>query len=158
MRIPQFILVPSFPSDGFRFQYLANIDRRLRGVSCPSVRIGKGRNQGSSAGSILTGYWMVFLGPAASALKPAQKNRRGLRLQAQPGFAAASGARRSPAKPPRPYRTRIRTRLSAPRIKNKGPVACARGPLFFIQWWRRRESNPRPQALYRQFYILSTII
>ena len=26
------------------------------------------------------------------------------------------------------------------------------------EWWRRRESNPRPQALYRQFYILSTII
>ncbi len=25
-------------------------------------------------------------------------------------------------------------------------------------WWRRRESNPRPQALYRQFYILSPIV
>jgi hypothetical protein len=25
-------------------------------------------------------------------------------------------------------------------------------------WWRRRESNPRPQALYRQFYILSHVI
>jgi hypothetical protein len=25
-------------------------------------------------------------------------------------------------------------------------------------WWRRRELNPRPQALYRQFYILSTAI
>ena len=24
-----------------------------------------------------------------------------------------------------------------------------------IVWWRRRESNPRPQVLYRQFYILS---
>lgn len=102
MRIPHFILVPLFHSDGFRFQYLANIERRLRGVSSPSVRIGKGRNQGSSAGSILTGYWMVFLVTAASILKPGQKNRRGLRLQAQPGFAAASGARRSPANPPRP--------------------------------------------------------
>ncbi len=30
--------------------------------------------------------------------------------------------------------------------------------LFECGWWRRRESNPRPQALYRQFYILSTII
>jgi len=25
-------------------------------------------------------------------------------------------------------------------------------------WWRRRESNPRPQALYSQFYILSQVI
>jgi len=24
-----------------------------------------------------------------------------------------------------------------------------------LTWWRRRESNPRPQVLYRQFYILS---
>ena len=25
-------------------------------------------------------------------------------------------------------------------------------------WWRRRESNPRPEALYDQFYILSSVI
>ena len=25
---------------------------------------------------------------------------------------------------------------------------------FVVLWWSRRESNPRPQALYRQFYIL----
>jgi hypothetical protein len=25
----------------------------------------------------------------------------------------------------------------------------------FGKWWRRRESNPRPQALYRQFYMRS---
>ena len=31
-------------------------------------------------------------------------------------------------------------------------------PRWSVGWWRRRESNPRPQALYRQFYILSTII
>ena len=28
----------------------------------------------------------------------------------------------------------------------------------FKLWWRRRESNPRPQALYRQYYMLSLII
>jgi hypothetical protein len=28
----------------------------------------------------------------------------------------------------------------------------------FESWWRRRESNPRPQVLYRQFYILSLVI
>ena len=28
----------------------------------------------------------------------------------------------------------------------------------FALWWRRRESNPRPQVLYRQFYILSAVI
>jgi len=27
----------------------------------------------------------------------------------------------------------------------------------FKHWWSRRESNPRPQALYRQFYILSPV-
>ncbi len=37
--------------------------------------------------------------------------------------------------------------------KKKPPEA-----VFLNTWWRRRESNPRPQALYRQFYILSTII
>jgi hypothetical protein len=28
---------------------------------------------------------------------------------------------------------------------------------FVSIWWRRRESNPRPQVLYRQFYILSPV-
>jgi hypothetical protein len=27
-----------------------------------------------------------------------------------------------------------------------------------MRWWSRRESNPRPQVLYDQFYILSSII
>ncbi len=27
-----------------------------------------------------------------------------------------------------------------------------------LNWWSRRESNPRPQVLYRQFYILSLMI
>jgi len=43
-------------------------------------------------------------------------------------------------------------------INKKGLPAKTGKPFLFIQWWRRRESNPRPQALYRQFYILSTII
>ncbi|CAM8656010.1 hypothetical protein MCEGEM3_00207 [Oxalobacteraceae bacterium] len=29
---------------------------------------------------------------------------------------------------------------------------------IFLKWWRRRESNPRPEVLYRQFYILSVVI
>ena len=29
---------------------------------------------------------------------------------------------------------------------------------LYLIWWRRRESNPRPQILYRQFYILSAAI
>ncbi|CAG9932422.1 protein of unknown function [Candidatus Nitrotoga arctica] len=32
------------------------------------------------------------------------------------------------------------------------------GLLKTLNWWRRRELNPRPQALYRQFYILSQVI
>jgi hypothetical protein len=32
------------------------------------------------------------------------------------------------------------------------------GPPGIEFWWSRRESNPRPQALYRQFYILSPVI
>ncbi|SPC16887.1 hypothetical protein CO2235_60104 [Cupriavidus oxalaticus] len=27
-----------------------------------------------------------------------------------------------------------------------------------FDWWSRRESNPRPQALHREFYILSSVI
>jgi hypothetical protein len=34
--------------------------------------------------------------------------------------------------------------------------ATQRGGIFV--WWRRRESNPRPQALYRQYYMLSQVI
>ena len=30
--------------------------------------------------------------------------------------------------------------------------------LGFWYWWSRRESNPRPQAFQRQFYILSRFI
>jgi len=26
-----------------------------------------------------------------------------------------------------------------------------------LNWWSRGGSNPRPQALYRQFYILSPV-
>jgi len=39
------------------------------------------------------------------------------------------------------------------------PYQTKRPPLgdLFI-WWSRGESNPRPQALYRQFYILSCVV
>ena len=30
--------------------------------------------------------------------------------------------------------------------------------VLFFDWWRRRESNPRPEALYRQFYMLSAVV
>jgi hypothetical protein len=30
--------------------------------------------------------------------------------------------------------------------------------VVFVVWWSRRESNPRPQALHRQFYILSCVV
>lgn len=43
------------------------------------------------------------------------------------------------------------------RTKTKGPKRSLE-PFVFVRWWRRRESNPRPQALHRQFYILSTAI
>lgn len=41
--------------------------------------------------------------------------------------------------------------------KTKASSAFADEAFVFEYWWRRWESNPRPQALYRQFYILSTI-
>jgi len=31
-------------------------------------------------------------------------------------------------------------------------------PVGGFIWWRRGELNPRPQALYRQFYILSLTV
>ena len=40
---------------------------------------------------------------------------------------------------------------------NKRKEPPIRVALFFC-WWRRRELNPRPQALYRQFYILSQAV
>lgn len=30
--------------------------------------------------------------------------------------------------------------------------------LTFVYWWSRRESNPRPQAILRQFYMLSSLV
>ena len=52
--------------------------------------------------------------------------------------------------------TRIRTspRKHA-RVGTKKPTGWRVG---FWYWWRRRELNPRPRTLYRQFYILSLII
>lgn len=32
------------------------------------------------------------------------------------------------------------------------------GRHWTVYWWSRRESNPRPQALHREFYILSSVI
>src|SRR5471030_3306435 len=63
-----------------------------------------------------------------------------LRWQAQSRSAGGSHASRIPRYAPRPYRTRFRwpppQRLG---LKTKAP--CLRtGPLFLIQWWRRRES------------------
>jgi hypothetical protein len=43
-------------------------------------------------------------------------------------------------------------------IQKQSPPGLRLAGFIFEYWWRRRESNPRPQALYRQFYILSTII
>ena len=34
----------------------------------------------------------------------------------------------------------------------KHPIGC------FLIWWSWRESNPRPQILHRQFYILSLVV
>jgi hypothetical protein len=51
--------------------------------------------------------------------------------------------------------------------KSPGIMALKRTPrgltprrllLENCNWWRRGESNPRPQALYRQFYILSQAV
>ena len=48
--------------------------------------------------------------------------------------------------------------LGNPRRYAGHPIKKANGaPLALCWWWRRRESNPRPQALYRQFYILSPV-
>src|SRR5450830_42472 len=63
--------------------------------------------------------------------------------------------------PPTPRARAIRgfdTAAARKRIAKKPRQAGARRGFFAIRWWRRRESNPRPQALYRQFYILSTAI
>jgi hypothetical protein len=40
---------------------------------------------------------------------------------------------------------------------NTNKKATRRWP-FLLSWWRRRESNPRPQALHSQYYMRSQII
>jgi hypothetical protein len=78
-----------------------------------------------------------------------------LRLQAQGRFAGAPHAARIPCCAPRPAASTAV--IWTDESKNKGPV-LAHGAFVFGFWWRRRESNPRPEALYRQFYILSAAI
>ena len=64
---------------------------------------------------------------------------------------SASALLRRPGGAPRPFRTRNRVR-SVGQYEN-GPRW---GP--FSYWWRRRESNPRPQAFRRRLYMLSFAI
>ena len=52
---------------------------------------------------------------------------------------------------PRPCRTRIR--FSPNRFNKRIRHPMKLGGVF-VCWWSRRESNPRPQALYRPLYIL----
>ena len=67
------------------------------------------------------------------------------------GFSGVEARKRFnefPEKLPRPFRPRIRFPPAESTNKN-----APRGG-DFICWWSRRESNPRPQALYRPLYIL----
>ena len=54
---------------------------------------------------------------------------------------------------PRPYRTRIRFSRTAINKQKRHPMKPGGVSVY---WWSRRESNPRPQALYRPIYILSS--
>ncbi|KGD58228.1 hypothetical protein DP49_5825 [Burkholderia pseudomallei] len=40
--------------------------------------------------------------------------------------------------------------------KRKSP--CKTRAFRGIGWWRRRESNPRPEAVHDQFYMFSSVI
>ncbi len=59
-------------------------------------------------------------------------------------------------------RCAIRERQYGPGNKKTGDQGMVTGFLLSKRynrfWWRRGGSNPRPQVLYRQFYILSLII
>jgi hypothetical protein len=55
------------------------------------------------------------------------------------------------------------THGNMPDRKKKKPSVSAGLEYFFgscwnLNWWRRRELNPRPQALHSQPYMLSLII
>ena len=79
-------------------------------------------------------------------------NLPGLRLQAQSARRARRMRRETPGSP----RVRAGRGIDLDASKKQKEMAPM-GPFPFV-WWRRRESNPRPQALYRQFYILSAVI
>jgi len=86
-----------------------------------------------------------------------QTNRRAL---APGGARSLAGSLLRSSKPllaPRPFRHRFNSHCPAQGIQKQSPVDLRQRGFVFEYWWRRRESNPRPQALYRQFYILSTI-
>ena len=71
------------------------------------------------------------------------------------GFSCVEVRRRFnefPEKLPRPLRERGSIPPSNVNKQDGHPVNL--GGVFFY-WWSRRESNPRPQALYRPLYILS---
>ena len=75
---------------------------------------------------------------------------RSSRQQARIRFGSGEHARRNPACAPRPAGSMLINCSNQKKCHHKGDI--------FFDWWRRRESNPRPEALYRQFYILSAAI
>ena len=81
--------------------------------------------------------------------RDAERNGRKRENQAQNRLSGAVGeVRKFPNEP-------TKTGRFWPQPGEKKPTE--RG-WFFNKWWRRRESNPRPEVLYRQFYILSAAI
>src|SRR5690606_13328878 len=91
-------------------------------------------------------------------------SRRKLALQAA---LAPASARRLAGTRPRagavscPVRPRVRSGRgfdSAAHTTKERKRAARLGRPFRAQWWSRRESNPRPQVLYDQFYMRSRSI
>ena len=80
--------------------------------------------------------------------RDAERNGRKRENQAQNRSGRAGGEVRK--FPHEPARTRGNTR-DRPR---KNPNSDELG---FCIWWSRRESNPRPQALHKQFYMRSRV-
>ncbi len=86
----------------------------------------------------------------ACGLRPRAPDRPGEKNRPERANRGRNGPQADPRSPQEPRRTPASPRLPAKKKANREWLALG-------EWWRRRESNPRPQVLRPRFYMRSQL-